>query len=132
MPLHAGPASRALPPFLTDEGIPAYLDVASPLKRVTPATIPEPDLLWAEVCRVRRQGYAQGCGNHYMKATYIAFPMLDSSGWPHAPISVAAPAERFTPAHLALLLPGIFAIAENLNALARLYLVPTLVHLGAS
>ena len=132
VPLHAGPASRALLSFLPDEEIVAYLEAASPLKRFTPTTITEPNLLWAEMRRVRRQGYAEGYGDHYTGATYIAFPVLDASGRPHASISVAAPAERLTAAHLASLLPGILAVIEEANVLARLYPVTTLVDFGAS
>ncbi len=130
VPLHAGPASRALLAYLTDCEVAAYLRAAAPLTRFTPTTITEPEQVWAEVRKVRRQGYAEGYGDHYTGATYIAFPVLDSSGRPHASVSVAALAERLPAARLAALLPSILAVMAEVNVLSRLYPVTTVVDFG--
>jgi DNA-binding IclR family transcriptional regulator len=121
VPLHAGPASRTLLSFLTDEEVDQYIRSGSPLKRFTETTITDPDLLWKEVRLVRRRGYATGYGDHYRGATYIGFPVLDASGRPHAAVSVAAPSDRLTPARLKLLLPSILEIVAELNKVAHLY-----------
>lgn len=130
VPLHAGPASRALLAFLTDAEVAAYLRAASPLKRFTATTITSPEDLWQEVRRVRDQGYARGYGDHYTGATYVAFPILDSSGRPHASISIAAPGERLPEAELQSLLPDILAIVAENNVLSRLYPVTTTIEFG--
>jgi DNA-binding IclR family transcriptional regulator len=130
VPLHAGPASRALLAFLTDDEVAAYLRAASPLKRFTATTITTPEGLWQEVRRVREEGYARGYGDHYTGATYVAFPILDSSGRPHASVSIAAPAERLSEAELQSLLPDIRAIVAANNALSRLYPVTTTIEFG--
>jgi DNA-binding IclR family transcriptional regulator len=121
VPLHAGPASRTLLSFLTDEEIAQYIRAASPLKRFTESTITDPDLLWRETRLVRRRGYATGYGDHYRGATYIGFPVLDASGRPHAAVSVAAPTDRLTPSGLRHLLPEILKIIAELNEVSRLY-----------
>jgi DNA-binding IclR family transcriptional regulator len=121
VPLHAGPASRTLLSFLTDDEIAQYIRAASPLKRFTETTITDPDRLWNEVRLVRRRGYATGYGDHYRGATYIGFPVLDASGRPHAAVSVAAPADRLTPARLKQLLPSILEIMAELNEVSHLY-----------
>jgi IclR family acetate operon transcriptional repressor len=130
VPLHAGPASRALLAYLTDDEVTAYLRAASPLKRFTATTITTPESLWQEVRLVREQGYARGYGDHYTGATYVAFPILDSSGRPHASVSIAAPAERLSEAALQSLLPDIRAIVAENNALSRLYPVTTTIEFG--
>ena len=121
VPLHAGPASRTLLSFLNDDEVADYIKSALPLKRFTETTITDPDLLWTEVRLVRRRGYATGYGDHYLGATYIGFPVLDASGRPHAAVSIAAPAERLTPARLQQMLPSILEIIGDLNEVSRLY-----------
>ena len=121
VPLHAGPASRTLLSFLTDDEVAQYIRSAAPLKRFTETTITDPDRLWKEVRLVRRRGYATGYGDHYRGATYIGFPVLDASGRPHAAVSVAAPADRLTPARLKQLLPAILEIIAELNEVSHLY-----------
>ena len=121
VPLHAGPASRTLLSFLTDDEVAQYIKSASPLKRFTETTITNQDSLWQEVRLVRLRGYATGYGDHYKGATYIGFPVLDASGRPHAAVSVAAPAERLTPSRLKSLLPAILEIIAELNEVSHLY-----------
>lgn len=120
VPLHASPASRALLAFLSDAEIEQYLKVAAPLRRFTPGTITEPEALREEVRRVRREGYARGYGDHTTGGTYIAFPVLDASGRPHAAITVGGPVDRFTQARVDELLPQMLRIVAEANAHSRL------------
>ena len=115
VPLHAGPASRTLLSFLTDDEVAQYISSAAPLKRFTETTITDPDRLWKEVRLVRRRGYATGYGDHYRGATYIGFPVLDASGRPHAAVLVAAPVDRLSPSRLKQLLPSILEVIADLN-----------------
>lgn len=121
VPLHASPASRVLLAFLHDEEIADYIRAASPLKRFTATTITEPGKLWEEVARVRREAFARGFGDHYSDATYVAFPVLDSGGRPHAAITVGGPADRLTQDRVDALLPAIMSVMAELNASTRLY-----------
>lgn len=127
VPLHASPASRALLAFLSDEEIASYIRAASPLKRFTDTTITEPEELWKEVRRVRKQGFARGYGDHYANATYISFPVLDGHGRPHAAITVGAPKERMSERDLNALLPEMQKVMQALNQQTRLHPVETLI-----
>jgi DNA-binding IclR family transcriptional regulator len=73
IPLHAGPGSRALLSFRPDEEIHRYIESRSPLARVTPTTIVDPDALWAEVRLVRERGYALGYRDNLSGVTGVAF-----------------------------------------------------------
>jgi len=121
VPLHASPASRVLLAFLGDEEIEQYIRVASPLKRFTETTITDKSKLRDEVQLVRRQGYARGYGDHNTAGTYISFPVLDSSGRPHAAFTVGGPIGRFTPAQVEALLPRMLEIVDEVNRQSRLY-----------
>jgi len=121
VPLHASPASRVLLSFLSDEEIAEYIRVAAPLKRFTATTITDPNDLWQEVELVRSQGFARGYGDHYANATYISFPVLDTTGRPHAAITVGGPADRLTEADVEKLLPGMMQIVAEMNSQSSLY-----------
>jgi IclR family transcriptional regulator, KDG regulon repressor len=121
VPLHASPASRALLSFLSDEEIEQYLRVAAPLKRFTEATLADPAAVREEVQRVRRQRYARGYGDHTTGATYIAFPVLDANGRPHAALTVGGPPGRFTQARVDELLPRMLEIMDEANRRSRLF-----------
>lgn len=127
VPLHASPASRALLACLSDEEIEKYLSVAAPLRRFTPTTLTEPAAVREEVQRVRRQRYARGYGDHTTGGTYVAFPVLDASGRPHAAITVGGPPERFTQARVDELLPRMLEIMDEANRRSRLYAATFLV-----
>lgn len=127
VPLHASPASRVLLSFLHDDEIAEYLRIASPLRKFTERTITQPDKLWDEVRRVRRQRYAKGYGDHYIAATYIAFPVLDGSERPHAAITVGGPIGRFPQTRVDELLPSMLGIMEELNLRSRLYPATSMV-----
>jgi IclR family transcriptional regulator, KDG regulon repressor len=122
VPLHASCASRALLPFLHDAEIEEYIRVTpAPFKRFTPSTITTPDELWAEVRKVRAKGYAEGMGDHFVGGINVAFPVLDSTGRPHAAITLNASTERFSQDQLNRLMPDIIAIVSELNAHSRLH-----------
>jgi DNA-binding IclR family transcriptional regulator len=121
VPLHASPASRTLLSFLGDEEIAEYIRVASPMKRFTPTTITDPERLWEEVRLVRSQGFARGYRDHYAHATYVSFPVLDTTGRPHAAFTIGGPPDRFTDADVDRLLPQMFAVMRDLNIQSALH-----------
>lgn len=127
VPLHASPASRVLLAFLHDDEINEYIRVASPLRAFTENTITDPVKLWEEVRLVRRQRYAKGYGDHYTAGTYVAFPVLDSGGRPHAAITVGGPVSRFTQAHVDSKLAEMMRIIDQLNQRSRLFPATSMV-----
>lgn len=123
VPLHASSGSRAVLACLSDEEIDAYLRAMVPLARITPRTITDPKKLWAEIRVVRQRGYAIGMGDYMEGVLSVAFPILDPENRPHGALAIGGPKHRFTQQTLAEFLPQLRAIAEELNALSRLYYV---------
>lgn len=122
VPLYASCASRAMLPFLHDSEIDEYIrSLPVPFKRFTPTTLTTPDELWDEIRKVRARGYAEGLSDHFVGGTNVAFPVLDSTGRPHAAITLNAPAERFSKQQLKKLMPAILEIIAELNTLSRLH-----------
>jgi DNA-binding IclR family transcriptional regulator len=115
VPLHASPGSRAILSFLHDDEIEEYIRISSPLKRVTPTTITDPDKLRAEVRLVRRKGYAIGYEDRVVGANFVSFPVLDESGRPHGAITIGGPKDRFTKERMFTLIPELAAVMAELN-----------------
>jgi len=124
VPLHASPASRVLLAHLSDTQIEDYIAAASPLKRFTPTTITDPDKLRQEVALVREQGFARGYGDHYQHGNYISFPVLDSTGRPHAAITIGGPPNRFTLERIEELLPSMLAVIREMNTHSQRFPAP--------
>lgn len=120
IPLHAGPGSRALLAFRRDEEIRRYIDARSPLVRVTPTTIVDPDALWAEVRLVRERGYALGYRDNLSGVTGVAFPVFDANGQVQGAVSVGGPEDQFDDATLASFIPDIAESVAQLNQRSRL------------
>ena len=71
---------------------------------------------------MRAEGFARGYGDHYAHATYISFPVLDSTGRPHAAITVGGPPERFTKEDVERLLPPMLEVIAEMNSHSSLYM----------
>ena len=123
VPLHCTTMSRALLACLADAEIAAYLASAAPLTRydeIFPETagMTAQDV-WDDVVRARRDGFITWRNPQQYGANYIAFPLLDGAGRPHALITVGGPRERFGPERIAELMAPIGAILEPLRQQAR-------------
>lgn len=123
VPLHCTTMSRALLACLDDREIAAYLDGAAPLTRydeIFPETagMTAQDV-WDDVARLRRDGFITWRNPQQYGANYIAFPLRDGTGRPHALITVGGPRERFGPERIAELMAPIAAILEPLQQHAR-------------
>ncbi len=123
VPLHCTTMSRALLACLEDREISAYLASAAPLTRhdeIFPETagMTAQDV-WDDVVRARRDGFITWRNPQQYGANYIAFPLLDAAGRPHALITVGGPRERFGPERIAELMAPIGAILEPLRRHAR-------------
>jgi DNA-binding IclR family transcriptional regulator len=115
--------SRALLACLDDREIAAYLAGAAPLTRYD-EMFPETagmtaQDVWDDVARLRRDGFITWRNPQQYGANYIAFPLLDGAGRPHALITVGGPRERFGPERIAELMAPIAAILAPLQQHAR-------------
>jgi IclR family transcriptional regulator, KDG regulon repressor len=95
LPLHAGSAGKVmlayLPAFRQEEIL-----TAAPLARLTDKTIVDPDLLRAEFCLIRKQGYAVSYGEWILDASGIAAPIFERNGEIAAALTISGPTQRFT------------------------------------
>lgn len=121
IPLHAGTGSRLLLAYLEDDEIRRYIEVASPLQKVTPSTIVDPEKLWQEIHQVRACGFARGYEDFSTGATYVSFPVFGAMDRPLAAITIGGPMRRFTREQADLLLPEIRAIMAELNQHSRMF-----------
>ena len=123
VPLHCTTMSRALLAFLDDREIDDYLASAAPLTRHD-AIFPETagasaQDVWRDIEGIRRDGLVTWRNPQQYGANYIAFPLLDGAGRPHAMVTVGGPLERFGPERIATLVPQMRAILEPLQRHCR-------------
>jgi IclR family acetate operon transcriptional repressor len=86
---HATATGKVLLAF-GEAGVPA-----GPLKEYTPRTIVDRRKLGLELDRVRRQGYAEACGERETHLNAVAAPVFGPHGSLAAIIGVQGPASRF-------------------------------------
>jgi DNA-binding IclR family transcriptional regulator len=114
VPLHCTHMSRALLAHLDDREIADYLAGAAPLTRHD-AIFPETagataQDVWDDIVKIRRAGFATWRNPQQYGANYVAFPLLDGAGRPHALITAGGPFERFGPQRIETLMPAMRAI----------------------
>lgn len=100
----------------SDEAIDEYLRFV-PLRRVTPATVIDPDELRAILRRVRKRGYAESRDGHVDGASGVAAPVLGPSGHAIAAITLAAPTARFDQMYEAMVRETLRAASKVTEAL---------------
>jgi len=123
VPLHCTRMSRALLACLSDAEIADYLTGAAPLTRYD-AIFPETaDAtardVWDDIRRVRRDGFITWRNPQQYSANYVAFPLLDGEGRPHALVTVGGPFERFGPERIESLMPQLRALLAPLQQQCR-------------
>jgi IclR family acetate operon transcriptional repressor len=121
IPLHAGAGSRMLLAYLHDAEIQRYIEIVSPLQRITPTTITEPAALWDEVHLIRRQGFARGYEDFATGATFLSFPVFGALDRPLAAIVIGGPINSFTRAVADGFIPAIRTIMAELNQHSRMF-----------
>ena len=123
VPLHCTTMSRALLAFLDDHEIDDYLASAAPLTRhdvIFPETAgASAQDVWHDIEKIRRDGLITWRNPQQYGANYIAFPLLDGAGRPHALVTVGGPLERFGPERIAGLVPQMGAVLEPLQRHCR-------------
>jgi IclR family acetate operon transcriptional repressor len=94
-PLHATAIGKAVLAHLRASEVAEVL--ARGLQGYGEATITDPDLLRAELERVRRDGYAVNRNQYRADVCAIAAPILERDGTPLAGVAVSMPDSRFDP-----------------------------------
>ncbi len=123
VPLHCTKMSRALLAYLSDREIADYLASAEPLTRHD-ALFPEtadatPQDVWDDIGRIRRDGFITWRNPQQYGANYVAFPLLDGDGRPHALVTVGGPFERFGPERIEGLMAQMRAVLAPLQQQCR-------------
>jgi IclR family KDG regulon transcriptional repressor len=95
---------------------------ASEMKRLTPRTITDPELLQIELDRVAKQGYAVDDQEHDAGVLEIAAPVFDSHGTVIGALSIVGPEMRLAGTRLeGELLPLLCQSAARLSAMLGYY-----------
>lgn len=94
-PLHCTAAGKALLAFSAPHEQRATLSRLV-LERFTPATLTEPDQLFADLALARARGYALSHGEHVEGVVSVAAPVFDHTGKAIAAIGVFGPQSRLT------------------------------------
>lgn len=95
-PLYAGAASKVLLAGMEDEEIAGYLE-RTPLTPMQQATITDAEVLWEEIRRIRKLGYAESKGELMMAGgAALAAPVKDYSGRTMAVMDVLTPLVRYS------------------------------------
>jgi len=119
VPLHISETSRVLLSVLSDEEITAYVRVAAPLLR-SDGGVMSPQSLWREIRAIRKNGFCIGHGEPRRgegraEATYLAFPVIDMAGRPHAALTIGGPRERFSIEAATRLIPAAQRVVVEAN-----------------
>jgi DNA-binding IclR family transcriptional regulator len=96
LPLYAGSAGKLFLAFLPQTQAEEVLRTTH-LIPLTPYTICDPEVLRAEMEKIRLQGYASSQGEWEADASGVAAPIFDASGTIAAALTISGPTPRFTP-----------------------------------
>lgn len=111
--LHAGATGKCMLAFLPDEAqeriLSGYLD------QLTPATMSDPDVLYAELKDIRDSGVAVSTGERQRGVGAIASPLFGPHGEVLGAISVACPLQRFSPEFIAETRPKVLHAAQLIS-----------------
>lgn len=110
MPLHAGSAGKV---FLAYDSMARADAVAHGLRRYTPSTIVDIDMLTEQAERVRTDGYAASFEERDLGAASVSAPVFGLTGDLAAVIGVGAPTQRLTTGDVPRIAPMVMAAAER-------------------
>jgi IclR family KDG regulon transcriptional repressor len=92
-PMHSTSLGKAVLSFLPEQEREAIL--ARPLIRITERTITDPELLRADLARIRESGISEDRGENEIGARCFGSPIFDHRGRVIAAVSVSSPESRF-------------------------------------
>lgn len=91
-PLHCGGAGKAMLAYMAPADIESIL--SSDLVALTPRTLVDPDVLRAELERIRARGYSIDDQEVVLGVYCVAVPILDRNSHPVGAISITGPAPK--------------------------------------
>jgi DNA-binding IclR family transcriptional regulator len=91
-PLHCTSSGKVLLAYQKPEFIDSYIEKG--LKKYTDSTISDPDKLYAELQKIKKQGYAASYGELLEGVHSIAAPIRDYTGQVTAAVTVVGPKQR--------------------------------------
>lgn len=94
-PLHATAVGKAILAYARQDLLDRLL--SGPLERITDNTITDPAELLRELERTRERGYSVDDRENDPDIRCVGAPVVDSSGFAYASLSVSGPSERLTP-----------------------------------
>lgn len=115
-PLHAGSSGKVILAFLSDEEIDTYI-AESGLPPATGKTTTDPNKLWRELRRIRRQGFAITRGQRLEGAVAIGGPVFGAAGRIHASVVLTIPAHRYRAVEQAETTAAVINAAARLSAI---------------
>jgi DNA-binding IclR family transcriptional regulator len=95
LPLYAGSAGKVFLAFLPDQRREEILQ-ATIFKPLTDKTIVDPHKLYAELEKIRTQGYAVSHGEWIADASGVAAPVFGQNREIQATLTISGPSQRFT------------------------------------
>ena len=117
-PLHAGSSGKAILAHLSDEAIQSYIERTG-LPAVTTRTVTDPAILWREIRKIRKKGYALSRGQRLDGAVAIAGSVFDGEGAIHASLVLTIPAYRYRLADADRLTTMVMETAARISDLMR-------------
>ena len=114
VPLYCTAVGKVMLAYMPDEERARVLPQLS-LKRFTPNTAGNLQELEAELCRVRKSGYACDLEEHELHIRCVAAPIWDHAGAVNASLSITAPMVRMAVTRLRQLAPLIQAAGRQIS-----------------
>jgi DNA-binding IclR family transcriptional regulator len=111
-PAHCVATGKAL---LAHQPSEVIANVAAHLERFTPHTITKPEVLYEELKRIRRDGYAINRGQWREGVGGAAAPIRDGSGAVVAAVGISGPTDRLRLKVLRDFVPFVIAAAEKIS-----------------
>lgn len=121
IPLHVGSGSRAILAFMSDQEISNYIATNSPLSAATEYTITDPEELWKDTKKIRKEGFARSLKDQYLGVRGVAFPVFSASKKPVASVAIVGLESMVSQNELERLLPELNAIVQELNSLVAMH-----------
>jgi DNA-binding IclR family transcriptional regulator len=112
-PAHATSTGKALLAFLPEEERQEFL--RSPLRKLTPKTLCDPEALRRELRRIRSRGYATMREELENGHAAVGVPVVGADGRALAALSVAGPSTRLTPRRMSDIAPRLLAAASRVS-----------------
>jgi IclR family transcriptional regulator, KDG regulon repressor len=126
-PAHCTSVGKALLAFQPLDLVQQVVDQG--LKRFTPNTITDSDMLLAELASIRTRGYAIDDEEIEVGLRCVAAPIRDHTGQVVAAISVAAPVQRMTKKQVQSTIPTVVSVADAISR--RMGYLPKLANANA-